>query len=272
MIPLLLSLLLSSTPGVADGGIIVAKGHRFLAEVARTPQEQARGLMYRQALAKDRCMFFFYQEDGEHRIWMKNCLIALDVVWIKADGTVVETSERTPPCSPMLGDDCPVYGGTVPARDFVEFPRAPCSGSGSGRATAWAGTWSCPTGRSGGGRAGQAQGQGLGSAFLGNLGLAGLAQGRLHAAPAQAPADVDGQGEQEIDGAEGQEEVLPQDHQQAEHPQDGQGGPVAGMGLVGALLEAGEAHRRDHQDAHPEQFDGEQVGMQAGRGSWASTG
>jgi hypothetical protein len=122
MIPLLLTLLLSSTPGVADGGIIVAKGHRFLAEVARTPQEQARGLMYRQALAKDRCMFFFYQEDGEHRIWMKNCLIALDVVWIKADGTVVETSERTPPCSPMLGDDCPVYGGTVPARDFVEFP------------------------------------------------------------------------------------------------------------------------------------------------------
>jgi uncharacterized membrane protein (UPF0127 family) len=53
---------------------------------------------------------------------MKNCLIALDVVWIKEDGTVVETSERTPPCSPLMGDDCPTYGGTVSARDFVEFP------------------------------------------------------------------------------------------------------------------------------------------------------
>lgn len=47
MTPLLLSLLLAGAPasGVPDGGIVTAKGHRFLAEVARTPQEQARGLM-----------------------------------------------------------------------------------------------------------------------------------------------------------------------------------------------------------------------------------
>ena len=122
MTPLLLSLLLAVTPGVADGGIVTAKGHKFLAEVARTPREQQLGLMHRQTLAKDRCMFFLYEEDGSHRIWMKNCLIALDVVWLREDGTVVETSERTPPCSPMLGDDCPTYGGTVPARHFVEFP------------------------------------------------------------------------------------------------------------------------------------------------------
>jgi uncharacterized membrane protein (UPF0127 family) len=122
MTPLLLSLLLAATPGTTDGGIVVANGHRFLAEVARTPEEQGRGLMYRQSLAKDRCMIFLYNEDGNHRIWMKNCLIALDVVWVKADGTVVETSEQTPPCSPLRGDDCPVYGGTVPARHFIEFP------------------------------------------------------------------------------------------------------------------------------------------------------
>ncbi len=122
MTPLMLSLLLAITPGVADGGIIMAKGQKFLAEVARTPKEQELGLMHRQSLAKDRCMFFLYQEDGNHRIWMKNCLIALDVVWVKEDGTVVETSELTPPCSPLLGNDCPVYGGTVPARHFVEFP------------------------------------------------------------------------------------------------------------------------------------------------------
>jgi uncharacterized membrane protein (UPF0127 family) len=122
MTPLMLSLLLSVSPGVADGGIVMANGHKFLAEVARTPKEQELGLMHRQSLASDRCMFFLYQEDGNHRIWMKNCLIALDVVWIKADGTVVEVSERTPPCSPLLGNECPVYGGTVTARHFVEFP------------------------------------------------------------------------------------------------------------------------------------------------------
>jgi len=122
MTPFLLSLLLAATPVTPDGGLVVAKGQRFLAEVARTPAEQEKGLMYRQSLAQDRCMIFLYDEDGNHAIWMKNCLIALDVVWLKEDGTIVETSPNTPPCSPMLGDGCPTYGGTVSARHFIEFP------------------------------------------------------------------------------------------------------------------------------------------------------
>lgn len=106
----------------AGGGTVVFKQTSFMAEVAATEQEKAKGLMYRQNLAKDRCMFFVYSEDGFHGIWMKNCLIALDVAWIDAEGRVVETTEHAPPCSPMRGDDCPTYGGTVLARYFVEFP------------------------------------------------------------------------------------------------------------------------------------------------------
>jgi uncharacterized protein len=121
MTPFLLSLVLAASV-VPDGGTVVAKGQKFLAEVARKPQEQALGLMHRQSLAKDRCMIFIYDEDGYHSIWMKNCLISLDVAWIKDDGTVVETADSVPPCSPMRGDDCPTYGGAVPARHFVEFP------------------------------------------------------------------------------------------------------------------------------------------------------
>ncbi len=116
----LLSLLLALNPQT-DGGLVGVKGQRFLAEVARTDAERARGLMYRQTLAKDRCMFFVYDEDDYHSIWMKNCLIALDVVWVKADGTIAEIQEKVPPCSPMRGENCPSYGGTVPARHFIEF-------------------------------------------------------------------------------------------------------------------------------------------------------
>ena len=105
----------------AGGGTVAVKGHRFTAEIAATPREQQKGLMYRQSLAKDRCMIFIYDEDGYHGIWMKNCLISLDVVWIASDGTVAEMAENVPPCSPMRGDDCPTYGGTVPARHFIEF-------------------------------------------------------------------------------------------------------------------------------------------------------
>jgi hypothetical protein len=119
--PALLGSLSSIAAFGAGGGTVAAKGHRFLAEVAATPLEQQKGLMYRQSLAKDRCMIFVYDEDGSHGIWMKNCLISLDVVWVSADGRIVEMAEKVPPCSPLRGDDCPTYGGTVPARHFIEF-------------------------------------------------------------------------------------------------------------------------------------------------------
>ena len=118
----LLIAVLAALPLLAGGGGTVAfKQHTFMAEVAATDQEKAKGLMYRQVLAKDRCMFFVYGEDGYHPIWMKNCLIALDVVWIDAEGRVVEMVEHAPPCSPMRGDDCPTYGGSATARHFIEF-------------------------------------------------------------------------------------------------------------------------------------------------------
>lgn len=108
----------------SGGGTVTARGQAFLAEVAFSDAERARGLMYRQSLAKDRCMIFVFEEDGLHPIWMKNCLIALDVIWVRADGTVVEVAEHVPPVSPMFRGsdaDLPTYGGTVPARYFVEF-------------------------------------------------------------------------------------------------------------------------------------------------------
>lgn len=121
MLAFLLSLMLALPAGASDGGVVFAKGQRFQAEVARTDMDRARGLMYRQSFSKDRCMIFLYDEDGYHAIWMKNCLISLDVVWTLGDGTVVETAENVPPCSPLLGNDCPNYGGSVPSRFFVEF-------------------------------------------------------------------------------------------------------------------------------------------------------
>lgn len=122
MLPLVASLVLTLAQAPAtDSGIVHAKGKVFQAEVAREPREQARGLMFRNSLAADRCMIFVYPEDGQHGIWMKNCRISLDVVWATADGTVVEIVEGAPPCSPMLGDNCPTYGGNAMSRVFVEF-------------------------------------------------------------------------------------------------------------------------------------------------------
>lgn len=115
--------LLACLPLVAGGtGTLTVKGRKFKAEVASQPEEQANGLMRRAKLAPEACMVFLYPNDGRHPIWMKNCLIALDVAWVDASGKVVEVQERVPPCSPMLGDDCPTFGGKQTSRHFAEFP------------------------------------------------------------------------------------------------------------------------------------------------------
>src|SRR5687768_113042 len=57
-----------------------SKRHPFIVEIARTPQEQAQGLMNRQALAPDRGMIFPYDPPQPASFWMKNTLIPLDII------------------------------------------------------------------------------------------------------------------------------------------------------------------------------------------------
>ena len=78
----------------ADGHV-----HRFTVEVARTPQEQAQGLMNRQSLAPDRGMIFPYDPPAAASFWMKNTLIPLDMLFVRADGTIARIEENTAPLS-----------------------------------------------------------------------------------------------------------------------------------------------------------------------------
>ena len=75
------------------------QAHKFVVEVARTPQEQAQGLMHRQSLAPDRGMIFPYDPPRATAFWMKNTLIPLDMVFIGADRRIVRIAENTVPLS-----------------------------------------------------------------------------------------------------------------------------------------------------------------------------
>ncbi|MFH1808443.1 MAG: DUF192 domain-containing protein [Pseudomonadota bacterium] len=66
-------------------------------ELARTPQEMARGLMYRRQLDADDGMLFLYSEDGNHSFWMKNTYIPLDMIFIGSDRRVVGVVENAEP-------------------------------------------------------------------------------------------------------------------------------------------------------------------------------
>jgi uncharacterized membrane protein (UPF0127 family) len=92
----------------------------FAVEEAKTPQQMAQGLMYRRAMAADAGMLFEYERAQPVSFWMKNTLIPLDMLFIGADGVVLDIHERAVPLSlDPIGTDKPVLavlelnGGTV---------------------------------------------------------------------------------------------------------------------------------------------------------------
>jgi hypothetical protein len=71
----------------------------FSVELARTPEEQAQGLMNRPSLPLDGGMLFDFHVDRPVQMWMKNTLIPLDMIFIAGSGKIVGIAERTIPLS-----------------------------------------------------------------------------------------------------------------------------------------------------------------------------
>jgi uncharacterized membrane protein (UPF0127 family) len=80
--------------------LVTASGrHDFQVEVMRTPDERARGLMFRRFMPADRGMLFDFQRVEPVAMWMQNTYISLDMIFIRTDGSVARIAERTEPLS-----------------------------------------------------------------------------------------------------------------------------------------------------------------------------
>ena len=109
--------------------------HPFTVEVVDTPETRAQGLMYRQELADDAGMLFDFREERPVSFWMRNTYIPLDMLFIEADGTILNIHVNARPHdTTSIPSDGPVQfvleipGGRsdelgIAAGDMVEHPR-----------------------------------------------------------------------------------------------------------------------------------------------------
>ncbi len=86
-------------------------------EIARTPLELNRGLMFRTDLPEDRGMLFIFERPGKNQFWMKNTLIPLDILWMDDRKRIIHIAFQVPPCKL---DPCPVYGPAADSHYVLE--------------------------------------------------------------------------------------------------------------------------------------------------------
>jgi hypothetical protein len=89
---------------------------KIFVEIADSPEERAKGLMYRQELPEDSGMLFIFEQEDLQSFWMKNTLIPLDIIFINKDLTIVDTL----PAQPCTQGPCPSYASEQKALYILE--------------------------------------------------------------------------------------------------------------------------------------------------------
>ncbi len=68
-------------------------------EVARTPVQMMRGLMFRDSMPENQGMLFIYSPERPATMWMKNTILSLDMLFIDGKGIIVNIARDTVPFS-----------------------------------------------------------------------------------------------------------------------------------------------------------------------------
>jgi hypothetical protein len=106
---------------VSDSG----KVYKFTVELPVTEQQQDTGEMFRTFIPPDAGMLFMFPApEADHPMWMKNCPVPEDMVFIGADGTIKGIAENTVPYSEASIDSAPALAvlelqGGITATDGI---------------------------------------------------------------------------------------------------------------------------------------------------------
>jgi uncharacterized protein len=76
--------------------------HAFAVELATNDAERSRGLMFRKDLPEGSGMLFDFFDERPVSFWMHNTYIPLDMIFIRADGSILHIAENTEPLSDRL--------------------------------------------------------------------------------------------------------------------------------------------------------------------------
>ncbi len=71
--------------------------HEFMVDEAKTYDQQARGMMFRESMESDSGMIFEFEEPKVATIWMKNTSIPLDILFVRSNGKILKIEHSHAP-------------------------------------------------------------------------------------------------------------------------------------------------------------------------------
>ncbi len=74
----------------------------FTVEIADSDAKREEGLMFRTQMAPEHGMLFDFKREQPVYFWMKNTYLSLDMIFVRADGTILSIAENTTPLSEAL--------------------------------------------------------------------------------------------------------------------------------------------------------------------------
>lgn len=87
-------------------------------EVADSDKERIRGYMYREKVEEGNGMLFIFADEAPRNFWMKNTLVALDILYLNNQKEVVSIVQNMEPCKTP---QCPSYASIKPAMYALEL-------------------------------------------------------------------------------------------------------------------------------------------------------
>ena len=89
----------------------------FRVDIAKTNQALQQGLAGRISLTRGEGMLFVFDNDGDHKMWMKGMKISIDMIWLDEDRKVVHIEHNVEPDAETYEE----YGAPKPSRYVLEI-------------------------------------------------------------------------------------------------------------------------------------------------------
>ena len=103
--------------------ITLPNGKTIRAEVRFRQEDVLRGAMFRDSMAEDHGILLLFKQTGFYPTFTYQVKFPLDLLWFDDKGTIVQLVPNAPPCPEgRKASECPVYGGTAPARAVLQIP------------------------------------------------------------------------------------------------------------------------------------------------------